>query len=133
MKYDIRLKIQLKEEKDKYHKYFIEVEKEFELPFHPNITDKIYIEEAYWKILEISWDIDQNKGEIHLYEQCSGRCANDSENKNRITLTEEYIKYYKPYKWCLIDYYLGKEHISMNDVELEIERKKNLSTKEEPK
>ena len=138
-KYNIVLTLQLllcKEGSDrKYHEYYLQISKEIELPFHPNITDKIYIEEAYWKIEEIAIDVDDSIFTIKCHQPCLGMVASDSEYKNRKLLVSEYENNLKQNEWVLDDWSLGEKSISYDEILKDMIRKKELLTtaKEEEK
>lgn len=135
MKYRIKCKIQLQE--NKYEsipsnlykeyleslEYYIEAAKEFELPFHPNLTDKFNYYSCVWEINEICMNLEDDSwlsNVIELHKCDCGHIAKSRKNENRIKLVKEFVKTWSPDGWDLIDYYLGKDNIDYSDILKEI-------------
>jgi hypothetical protein len=101
-----------------YHEYSISCEKEMTLDFHPNKSDKIFVEPAYWSIKEINVMLEGGNHEIFLHKPCSGiayrKETKDFEIAKR--LVEDYETIWKKDGWQLREYHLGTRHVSYDDV-----------------
>lgn len=110
MKYLFLLKIKVPK-----YKWFIELGKNYRLKVHPNIKDKIWVDDFFCSITEILYNVDNDL--IHLKLNVDDPIHSDVENSEEaIERLRGDINELKIYDWYINDYDLGnnKENL-IND------------------
>lgn len=102
MQYLICLKIKI----EKFPNYFIEVIKQYELPFHPNLTDEICVDDYYCTIENIHVDISEGSHIISLINTGGG--PHEDEEVNVIPRLKDEMKELEQYGWRMNDYDFGE-------------------------
>jgi len=93
IKYKVRLKF------NNHPQYFIELQMNYYLPFHPNITDEIMAYGLTWKINHIYYDLDDIEYLVLNLETTEGMILDDASDQEII---EGYQALYDEFKdWCL--------------------------------
>lgn len=104
MKYVFLIKIKVPK-----YKYFIELSKNYELNFHPNIKDEIVVDEFFCSITQILHFVDDDKTLLYLNVNDPQHVVKNSKEAIRRLIYD--IEELKIYDWHLGDYFLGKHKI----------------------
>jgi len=101
---------------ENHPKYFIEMSIDYELDMHPNTTDIIFMFGQSWEIMDISYDIDEHLGYLHVSSD-EGYIMTDDMPSNEI-MDRLKLMYDEWNEWCVanddkthvIDYCLPSGH-----------------------
>lgn len=87
--------------------YYIELCKDYELEFHPNLTDLIFVDECFCEIKEIRLDIDSNTNWLKLEKVDDLFRVEEGKDNEAIECLVSEIEEFKAYDWYLNNYDLG--------------------------